>query len=82
MAKISWNPKGNAKGKAPSPIAWGCYIYMREDGSFETDFKGQTGLEMMRGAMDVLHAIDRLRSEPAYDWGRSAMDAFDPPTRI
>ena len=43
MAKISWNPKGKTKGQPLSPIAWGCYIYMREDGSFETEFKGETG---------------------------------------
>jgi hypothetical protein len=41
MAKISWNPKGRAKGHKPSPIAWGCYVYMREDGGFETEFKGK-----------------------------------------
>jgi hypothetical protein len=31
MTKISWNPKGTTKGQPLSPIAWGCYIYMRED---------------------------------------------------
>lgn len=37
MAKISWNPKGRVKGRKPLPIAWGCYVYMREDGTFETE---------------------------------------------
>ena len=82
MAKISWNPKGTTKGQPLSPIAWGCCIYMREDGSFETEFKGETGFMMMKGAMDALHAIERVRSEPASDWGRSTMEDFDPPTRI
>jgi hypothetical protein len=50
---------------------------MREDGPFEPQFKGETGFMMMKGAMDVLHTIDRLRSEPAYDWGRSTIEDFD-----
>ena len=52
MAKISWNPKSRAKGQKPSPIAWGCYVYMREDGSFETEFKGETGFLMMKAAVE------------------------------
>lgn len=82
MAKISWNPKPKVRGAPPAPIAWGCYVYMREDGSFETEFKGETGLMMMKAAMDALHTIARLRSEPAYDWGRSTADDFDPPHKI
>ena len=61
MAKISWNPKARVKGQKPSPIAWSCHVYMREDGSFETEFKGETGFLMMKAAVDVLHTIDRLR---------------------
>ena len=82
MAKISWNPKGTVRGKAPSPIAWGCYVYMREDGSFATEFKGETGFQMMTAAMDALRSIDRVRREPAYDWGASVAQDFDPPDRI
>jgi len=70
MARITWNPKNSASNKNPSPIAWSCLVFMREDGSFETDFKGETGFQMMKAAMDTLHAIDRLRREPAYDFGR------------
>jgi hypothetical protein len=80
MAKISWNPKSRAKGQKPSPIAWGCYVYMREDGSFETEFKGETGFLMMKAAVDVLHTIDRLRREPAYDFGNPTYREFDPPS--
>lgn len=79
MAKISWNPKSRAKGQKPSPIAWGCYVYMREDGSFETEFKGETGFLMMKAAVDVLHTIDRLRREPAYDFANPAYREFEPP---
>ena len=69
MARITWNPKSSAKGTKPSPIAWGCLVFMREDGTFETDFKGETGFQMMKAAMETLHAIDRLRREQAYDFG-------------
>jgi hypothetical protein len=69
MAKITWNPKGSAKSKNSSPIAWSCHVFMREDGTFETDFKGETGFQMMKAAMETLHTIDRLRREPAYDFG-------------
>lgn len=81
MAKISWNPKVAVKGKKPSQIVWGCFVYMREDGSFETEFKGETGHMMMSAAIDVLHKIRRLREEPACTFGLSP-DEFDPPERI
>ncbi|BDU22932.1 hypothetical protein DYGSA30_43890 [Dyella sp. GSA-30] len=42
---------------------------MREDGTLETYFEGQTGLQMMGAAINELHAIERLRREPAYDFG-------------
>ena len=70
MAKITWNPKGTANSKNPSPIAWSCLVFMREDGTFETDFKGETGFQMMKAAMETLRTIDRLRRERAYDFGR------------
>jgi hypothetical protein len=70
MARITWNPKGLAKSKTQSPIAWSCHVFMREDGTFETDFQGETGFQMMKAAMDTLHAINLLRREPAYDFGR------------
>ena len=70
MAKIMWNPKGSANSKNPPPIAWSCHVLMREDGTLETDFKGETGFQMMKAAMETLRAIDRLRRERAYDFGR------------
>jgi len=70
MAKITWNPKGSAENKTQSPIAWSCHVLMREDGTLETDFKGETGYQMMKAAMEALYTIDRLRREPAYDFGR------------
>ncbi|WP_281850042.1 hypothetical protein [Dyella sp. GSA-30] len=69
MAEITWNPNGNAQGGAPSPVVWGCQVFMREDGTLETYFEGQTGLQMMGAAINELHAIERLRREPAYDFG-------------
>jgi hypothetical protein len=42
---------------------------MRADGSFETQFEGETGFQMMKAAMEALHMIDRLRREPAHDFG-------------
>ncbi len=67
MAKITWNPKTSTQSK--SPIAWGCSIFMRQDGTLEMNIKGQTGQQMMKAAMDELHAIHRLRQEPAYGFG-------------
>lgn len=81
MAKISWNPKDAVKGQPLSPIAWGCYIYMREDGSFSSEFKGETGNMMMSAAIDALHKIRRLREEPACTFGLSS-EEFDPPNKI
>lgn len=72
MARITWNPKGSANRKNPSPIVWSCLVFMREGGTFETDFKGETDLQMMKAAMDTLHAIHRLRQEPAYDFGATS----------
>jgi len=69
MAKIAWNPKGSVKGKDPSPIAWGCNVFMRQDGTLEMEVIGETGQQMMKAAMDALHAIHRLRQEPAYNFG-------------
>jgi hypothetical protein len=43
---------------------------MREDGTLEVHVKGQTGHQMMKAAMDELRAIERLRQEPAYNFGR------------
>jgi len=78
MAKISWNPRGN--GAPEAPVAWGCTIFMREDGAFETDFKGETGLLIMKAAMDALHSLDRLRREPACNFGHGALDKWvEPP---
>lgn len=78
MAKISWNPRGH--GESEAPVAWGCTIFMREDGAFETDFKGETGFLMMKAAMDALQRLDNLRREPAYDFGRGTMDKWvEPP---
>jgi hypothetical protein len=70
MATITSNPKNSASNRSLSPIAWSCLVFMREDGSFETDFKGETGFQMMRAAMETLHAMDRLRNEPAFNFGR------------
>jgi hypothetical protein len=69
MARIKWNPKGSTKGENPSPIAWGCSIFMRQDGTLEMEVTGQTGQQMMKAAMGELHAIHRLRQEPAYNFG-------------
>lgn len=71
MAKITWNPKGPADGKNQSPMVWGCHLFLREDGTFEMDFKGETGFQMAMAAMDALHRIDRVRREQAYDFGAS-----------
>jgi hypothetical protein len=81
MAKISWNPKGRPKGQPPAPVAWSCYIYMREDGSFSSEFKGETGHMMMMAAIDVLHKIRSLRQELPCTFGLSP-DEFDPPEKI
>lgn len=79
MAKISWNPRGGSASEAP--VAWGCTLFMREDGTFETDFKGETGFLMMKAAMDALQRLDNMRREPAYNFGReSADDWAEPPT--
>ncbi|MBB5356851.1 hypothetical protein HDE76_000033 [Rhodanobacter sp. ANJX3] len=69
MARVTWNPKGSTNSKNLSPIAWSCLVSMREDGTFETDFKGETGFQMMKAAMETLRAIDRVRRESAYDFG-------------
>lgn len=81
MAKISWNPKPTIKGQPLSPIAWGCYIYMRENGSFSSEFKGETGHMMMMAAIDVLHKIRNLRQELPCTFGLSP-DEFDPPEKL
>lgn len=54
----------------PSPIAWSSSIAMRADGTLEVHVKGQTGHQMMKAAMEELRAIERLRKEPAYNFGR------------
>jgi hypothetical protein len=77
MAKISWNPRGG--GSSEAPVVWGCTVLMREDGSFETDSKGETGHLMLKAAIDVLRRLDTLRREPAYDFGRSASDELAEP---
>lgn len=78
VAKISWNPRGGSASEAP--VAWGCTLFMREDGTFETDFKGETGFLMMKAAMDALQRLDNMRREPAYNFGReSADDWAEPP---
>lgn len=69
MAKVSWNPKATSGSHNESPVVWGCHVLMREDGSFETEFKGETGFQMMKAAVDTLHAINRLRAEPACNFG-------------
>lgn len=33
-------------------------MFMREDGTFETDFKGETGFQMMKAIMDALSMDD------------------------
>ncbi|GLQ92801.1 hypothetical protein GCM10007901_17520 [Dyella acidisoli] len=53
---------------------------MREDGSFASEFKGETG-QMMSAAIDVLHKIRLLREEPSCIFGLSS-DEFDLPERI
>lgn len=70
MAKIRWNQGADAEGAEPPPIVWSCSVAMRADGSLETQFDGETGFQMMKAAVDALHMIDRLRQEPAYDFGR------------
>ncbi|APG03292.1 hypothetical protein BJI69_04795 [Luteibacter rhizovicinus DSM 16549] len=57
-------------GEAPSPIVWSASIAMRADGTLEVHVKGETGHQMMKAAMDELRAIERLRKEPAYTFGR------------
>ena len=69
MAKVTWNPKSSGRVKNPSPIAWGCSIFMRHDGTLEMEVTGQTGQQRMKAAMNELHAIHRLRQEPAYNFG-------------
>lgn len=54
---------------------------MREDGSFSSEFKGETGNMMMSAAIDALHKIRRLRDEPACAFGLSP-EEFDPPKII
>lgn len=81
MAKISWNPKKRVKGQPLAPIAWGCYVYLREDGTFESEFKGATGFMMMSAAIDALHKIRDLRAELPYNFG-APPDDFDPPKNI
>jgi hypothetical protein len=69
MARVKWNPEKKSPDKEPLPVVWGCEVFMRANGTFETFFKGQTGFEMMKAAVEALHAIERLRMEPAYDFG-------------
>ncbi len=69
MARVTWNPKDSARSENPSPIPWSCHGLMRENGTFETNFKGETGFQMMKAAMETLRTIDRLRRERAYDFG-------------
>jgi len=69
MAKVSWNPAATSNRQSESPVVWGCHVFMREDGSFETEFKGETGSQMMKAAIDTLHTINRLRAEPACNFG-------------
>ena len=45
---------------------------------FETFFKGQTGFEMMKAAVEALRNIERLRMEPAYDFGANKGDGGKP----
>lgn len=72
MAKIMWNPQGPSKEASESPIVWGCHVFMREDGTLETDFKGETGFQMMKAAIEALHMIERLRREQPYGFGANA----------
>lgn len=74
MPKIKWNSPEHPELGA-SPVVWSCSIAMRADGSMETDFRGETGLQMFKAAMETLQMIDRLRAEPAYSFGREP--AFD-----
>lgn len=76
MAKISWNPRGGSE----APVVWGCTVLMREDGSFETDSKGETGHLMLKAAIEALRRLDTLRREPAYDFGRGASDHLVEPS--
>jgi hypothetical protein len=41
---------------------------MREDGTFEMSVKGETGLAMLSAALDALRRIDKLRSEPSFEF--------------
>lgn len=40
-------PRHGARHLAALADCMGCYIYMREDGSFSSEFKGETGHMMM-----------------------------------
>jgi hypothetical protein len=69
MPKISWNPMAIAERK-PSSVIWSCSIAMHADGTLETDFHGETGMQIFKAGMDTLQMIERLRAEPGYDFGR------------
>jgi hypothetical protein len=64
MARVKWNPEKKSPDKEPLPVVWGCELFMRANGTFETFFKGQTGFEMMKAAVEALHAIEQLRRSP------------------
>lgn len=75
MARARLNTAGTKDAGAaaeaePSPIVWSASIAMRADGTLEVHVKGETGHQMMKAAMDELRAIERLRKEPAYNFGR------------
>jgi hypothetical protein len=78
MARVKWNPKKEVSTEALSPVVWACEVFMRADGTFETSFKGQTGFAMMKAAVDALHSIDRIRREPAYDFGAGRGSGGEP----
>lgn len=71
MPKVKWNPQPSSERVEQSPIVWSCFVAMRADGTFETEFNGATGFQMFKAAMDALQTIDQIRNEPAYDFGRT-----------
>lgn len=73
MATITLRPKGYIEGSEEAMEVWGCHVALREDGTFEISVKGETGLHMLSAALDALRRIDRLRTEPKFEFRHDGM---------